>query len=626
MPPVEPVPASRPPGTLPRSTGAAWHHARAFLPPLALALLFVGLNWVYVLADDCPKFTDHQFVGAWSWYLALRDASPPALGPGHLGPPLWGPVSSIHYPPFAYLVSQPFFLGGDPTMERARLSIAPFGLIYILSMFGIGQRLGGRNGGWAVALLACASPFTLHYSREYVIDFPQTAMTAASLWLLMVSEGFARRAPSALFGVAVGLAMITKWSALFYLAGPLGLSLIWVLSRPGKLGLPPVLLALAVVAFVFTAVVWVAFPPWMGSGPWQLGIPLLVVLPLALHALAWWRARRLFHTSPRATHVANLSGALGVAALVGLPWFLWASGPLRVKLFADMHRARNYSYNLEFILRFLSESFPAAPELLALGAVAAVGLAVFRKDNRGMAILCLFAVTIATMTVCGLAKSRYLLSLGIDASALAGFWVGRLPRLQRPALGVIGGMCLSALAAWTVIPGDLRIFRQPALESVTNDAFAASRGTFLRPEIPVTRAPVMHDIDEPGVVAAVDALGIKRVSIIQYKDVEPRYVEDGTLIEQFDNEGLREHVSAMWDDGASILPGREGDRMGLVGAQTLGGRNGILLLHSPALSVQEAIDGIRAHLPSGVRVVDTRTVAVDAGMQAEVIALEGAAR
>jgi len=103
-------------------------------------------------------------------------------------------------------------------------------VVYLALLLGATWYVAKRVGGNGVATLATViiGTFPMIYimSRYLYLDFALTAMVAVSLALLLATERFTRRVPSLLFGLALGLTFLVKWTAAAFLAAPL-LYLLW---------------------------------------------------------------------------------------------------------------------------------------------------------------------------------------------------------------------------------------------------------------------------------------------------------------------------------------------------------------------------------------------------------------
>ncbi len=103
-------------------------------------------------------------------------------------------------------------------------------VVYIALLLGATWYVAKRLGGTGVATLATViiGTFPMIYimSRYLYLDFALTAMVAVSLAFLLATERFTRRVPSLMFGLALGLTFLVKWTAAAFLAAPL-LYMLW---------------------------------------------------------------------------------------------------------------------------------------------------------------------------------------------------------------------------------------------------------------------------------------------------------------------------------------------------------------------------------------------------------------
>jgi 4-amino-4-deoxy-L-arabinose transferase-like glycosyltransferase len=94
-------------------------------------------------------------------------------------------------------------------------------LVLLLSVYGIGGMLCNRKAGLAAVVLVSAFPVVFGHTRAVMLDLPMAAATALALFLLLKNQKFALTGYSVLAGLAFGLAMATKESAIVFLAPPL---------------------------------------------------------------------------------------------------------------------------------------------------------------------------------------------------------------------------------------------------------------------------------------------------------------------------------------------------------------------------------------------------------------------
>lgn len=98
-------------------------------------------------------------------------------------------------------------------------------VVYLALLLGATWYVAKRVEGVGVATLATliigTFPMIYIMSRYLYLDFALTAMVAVSLALLLATDRFTRRVPSLLFGLALGLSFLVKWTAAAFLAAPL---------------------------------------------------------------------------------------------------------------------------------------------------------------------------------------------------------------------------------------------------------------------------------------------------------------------------------------------------------------------------------------------------------------------
>lgn len=126
------------------------------------------------------------------------------------------------YPPATYVVTAKAFILFGMKADVPQYSLLFFLTLYCLSMYGIGLRVFQRSApAFAAMLLSLFYPLLAHFTRIYDLDFPLTAWTVGSIAVLLASERFSKRGWSIMFGICVGIGMLTKWTLVFFVLGPL---------------------------------------------------------------------------------------------------------------------------------------------------------------------------------------------------------------------------------------------------------------------------------------------------------------------------------------------------------------------------------------------------------------------
>jgi 4-amino-4-deoxy-L-arabinose transferase-like glycosyltransferase len=217
-----------------------------------LVVIVTGLNVLWTAMDSRPPHWDKAI--HLSHTLELYGAFSVARMFDWVG-------TYTYYPPLAYWIADLFYLVSQSTDSRiAVASQVPFLATGVLATYGIGARLWSGRVGVLSALFVVTSPMVVSAFKDYMLDGPLMAMTALSLYLLIRTEDFAVRSYSLLFGVACGLAALTKWSFAFAII------------------LPAVVAVVAALAALVRARAWQRLANLVGggalalaiSGPWYL--------------------------------------------------------------------------------------------------------------------------------------------------------------------------------------------------------------------------------------------------------------------------------------------------------------------------------------------------------------------
>ncbi len=152
------------------------------------------------------------------------------------------------YPPLFHLLgAASIFVAGIHPMAMMLTSNIVFVPLLAFGCNGTGRLVAGPRAGLLAGLLALGSPMFISMMHEYLIDGPQAAMVAVTVWAILASRRFERAWISAFAGVLFGLALMTKETTVVFVAGPLAV----VIARGGwrsRRGLVAFAAAVAVVA------------------------------------------------------------------------------------------------------------------------------------------------------------------------------------------------------------------------------------------------------------------------------------------------------------------------------------------------------------------------------------------
>lgn len=129
-------------------------------------------------------------------------------------------------PPLLYLATQGSYAIWGRSMDAAQYpNLALFAIILCLT-FLLARPITGDWGAVGAAALLSLLPMATAMTRLYYMENSLTAPFLAAFFALLHSENFQRRGWSLLFGVALGVALLAKWTAPIYLALPV-LYVLW---------------------------------------------------------------------------------------------------------------------------------------------------------------------------------------------------------------------------------------------------------------------------------------------------------------------------------------------------------------------------------------------------------------
>ncbi len=217
-----------------RRGAAAWSAARSRLRTSGYAagvaliwLLHAAINYSWLRQDTRPPTFDAAQNAAWTVRMAhLPFGSEPLAA-------LAGLFASYPYPPLVYWVAAPFVRVGGPHIDTILLSQLLFLGLLFFATYQIGAALMSRRAALLAVALLSFFPAIFGLSRIYLLDLPQAAVAALTVWLLLCTQRFERLAPSLAVGVALGLGVLTKWLFAAAVAGPLLLTM-WLALGPQR--------------------------------------------------------------------------------------------------------------------------------------------------------------------------------------------------------------------------------------------------------------------------------------------------------------------------------------------------------------------------------------------------------
>ena len=123
------------------------------------------------------------------------------------------------YPNTVYALTLPFM---DETrrIDDARGALSALAVLHAWVAMTVGARLWGRPAAIAYVCLACLSPMVLAHHAVFLLDTALISTVGISVLLCEATDGFRHPRMTGAFVVAAALTLLTKWTALLWLAGP----------------------------------------------------------------------------------------------------------------------------------------------------------------------------------------------------------------------------------------------------------------------------------------------------------------------------------------------------------------------------------------------------------------------
>ena len=425
----------------------------AWICVAALACVHSLGNIHFIGVETIVPFTDQHASRAGELYV-------------HLSPGGGGDLPRYPFPPLVYLVTYIFFHLFGLSLKSALWSQQFFTLLFVPAVYGVGRSIGGRTGGLVAAFLASSSPLVLNASRGYFLDYPQTALAALALLVLLGTDGYRSERHSWALGIALGAALLTKWSSLFFLAVPL----LWYLApslvravrgRAGRglLGWTAIYLGWTIwrlLEFLWFRLAEAPSGGWATACLWQFLLPGVVYLAgirLWLHRTPASEAKEV---GTATLCLANFLRATTAMFLVVIPWALYAGEAITAKWLIDTEPIVSFGDAMHAQVKMVANHFSFCP-LLLLGSV--LHLAFFRRASsaRLFWLVALGAPMLLLVLLRPLPDPRYSLTLVVFSSVVVGGGIGSIPYrgLKLTCAAVLALLSLLSVVGWAIVPAGL---------------------------------------------------------------------------------------------------------------------------------------------------------------------------
>ena len=252
------------------------------LPPAAVAalltLVFIGVSFWWAIADRrVPDYDSGRHLTlSYLFHESLRD--------GDLLEPL---ERFTRYPPLVHTVGAlSAFAGGFDVDRLVMAQNLVFLPLLVAGCYGTARLYAGPVAGVLATAFVLGTPMVVSQFHAYMLDAPQAALVALTVWLVLASDRFAKVGLSGLAGVATGLAMLAKQTSLFF-----GLGLVAVVLLRGGWRNVHGVAAFAVPALALTAPWYLAhfhdLRPYAEGAVSEGGTEAPTDLPGALYPERW---------------------------------------------------------------------------------------------------------------------------------------------------------------------------------------------------------------------------------------------------------------------------------------------------------------------------------------------------
>lgn len=310
-----------------------------------LCLFHLVVNGIYLPLDEYPPSYDPAF------HLNISMRIQRLLSEPGWKTPMRLLDASAYYPPLPHLLAALFFMFGGVSPGVAHASQLVWFFLLMGTIWKAGEILFSREAGVLAAALVSLYPIVFGLTRCFYPDLALLALVSLAFLLYLLSEGFTRPGWSLLFGVAIGLGQLAKWTAFLFWGGAVVAFLlpVWVASVSQTQS--PVsmqrFLRKALVGYLFSALLFllaldylaartlrtaggsaiilagglILYHVFVGAG--MFGLPTLARLRELVFEI-WAKRERL------RTPLMNLLSALLIGGVICAPWYL-RHGPFVLK-------------------------------------------------------------------------------------------------------------------------------------------------------------------------------------------------------------------------------------------------------------------------------------------------------
>lgn len=179
-----------------------------------LFIIFAAYDYIWIVNNNLPPTWDDAWhlMSSINYYRIL-------VNPGF---DMFDKLVHVdwYYPPFYKFSTAFLYMVFGVSIDTAIMTNIFYLGILIFSTYGIGKILFNRETGLLAAIIVSIYPAVFLYQHIYLLDLGLTAMVAFSCYLLLRTDNFTNRSYSIIFGAALGMTLLVKWTAVFFIMGP----------------------------------------------------------------------------------------------------------------------------------------------------------------------------------------------------------------------------------------------------------------------------------------------------------------------------------------------------------------------------------------------------------------------
>ncbi|MCD4786530.1 MAG: glycosyltransferase family 39 protein [Candidatus Eremiobacteraeota bacterium] len=352
------------------------------------------------------------------------------------------------YPPLVYIVTYILIKIFGLSIETALWSIYPFSVLLIIMFFAVGNHFGGKTGGVACALIGTANCNFINYSHLYMLDVPHAAIVALMFYFLLKSKAFEKPVYSYLFGVAMGLSFLTRFTSTLFIAGPL-LVLVIYLAVQGIREFLLTILAGGCLGGMLFYLLSLSRENMHHSQHENifLGKSLIVlfIVCIILFIITFVIGKFLLNKidEKKKKNIGKIllgTRAIIIGILLAMPYYLYAAAPLMGRFLG--HHKRHEIFTMAILkgrlIRNIYYIHNFFPFILILVIIGLVFFLVRRKKALDFIMLITMGITGLIFTsFIAFEFNRYLMGEILVLAVLGGYWVEYAGKLKFPALAFV---------------------------------------------------------------------------------------------------------------------------------------------------------------------------------------------